>query len=481
MTYTTGPSPALPYRPAPAQPKGQRIVPARRLNSLMAASTMVVMAGIAAAAIATLYAETAEDAFRYPAPFLGAVLVLALVVEGRAGLRNLVRVDLFLLAVLYLLTFLEFLLPQPPLTPRVTLPSAQTAVHATLLGFAGIVLGRHAFPARRPLASVVSFSVSPGTTMILLIGSAFFGYLYMLLAVNFDIFWMLDEMAEPRFSQPWTRGRYGSISTLLNEVGLLKYLLPPLAASVLAQGRRFKIWQKAVALAIVSLVFYEGFAGGTRNIFLTHLITFTVTWALLMRRLTLLRLALLAAPMLTVAWAAIYYMPEIRTAGLENFELKEARTETLFVDMNLVNVAILTQAFPDYVQHLGFEIPYIAAIRPIPRGLWSGKPDGLSITIEEVIGVSGMTLSATFVGELWMAGGYLAVAIAALSFGAVAARWNRIGAAADSNMKLILFAAGFFPAGICMRSFMSVAPTILPIIGLLVFMRVYTRERLRGV
>ena len=476
MTDTT----ALPYRRvAPAWPKGQRFVPARRLNSLTALSTMVLMAGIAAAWIAQLYATTAEEAFRYPAPFVGAALVLALLVEARAGLRNLVRIDLFMLSVLYLLTFLEFLFPLPPLPPWVTTESAQTAVKATLLGFGGIALGRHAFPAKRPLAAVVTFRVAPKTTMLLLTGCEFFGYLYMLLAVNFDIAWMIEEMGKPRFSQPWTRGRYGSLSTLLNEVGLLKYLLPPLAASVLAQGRRFNFWQKGVALAILALVFYESFAGGTRNIFLTHLVTFTVTCALLMRRLTLFRLTLLAGPMLAVAWLAIYYMPEIRTVGLENFELEEAETETLFVDMNLVNVALLTQAFPDYVRYLGFEVPYIAAIRPIPRGLWSGKPEGLSVSIEEVIGVSGMTLSATFVGELWMAGGYLAVAIAALCFGVVAARWNRIGASADNTMKLILFAAGFFPAGIGMRSFMSVAPTVLPIIGLLMFMRYLTQERLK--
>ncbi|MBM9594016.1 hypothetical protein [Roseitranquillus sediminis] len=467
------PAHSVPYRPpAQAQRRAVRMVPARRLNDLTTLSTVIVLAGLLVAGVAILYAETANQAFAYPAPFVGAALAIAATVEARAGLRNLVRVDLFMLGVLYLLTFFEFLLPQDPVPPLVTLEAAQTAVQATLLGFAGIVLGRHVFPARRPLPSEVHFRVSPRVTIWLLLGCAFFGYLYMLLAVRFDIFEMIYQMSRPRFSQPWTRGRLGGFSTLLNEVGLLTYLLPPLAASVFAQGRRYTLVQRAIAASIVGLVFYEGFAGGTRNVFLTHLITFTVTYALLMPRLTLWRLLALAVPLFAVAGFAVYYLPEIRTVGLGNFELETARTDSLFVDLNLINIAILTQAFPNQVGYLGFEIPFTAAVRPIPRALWPGKPEGLSVSIEEVIGVSGMTLSATFVGELWMAGGFPAIAIMALALGAAAARWNRIGAVATTNMTLILFASGFFPAGIAMRSFLGVGPTLLPLIALNLLTRI---------
>jgi hypothetical protein len=236
------------------------------------------------------------------------------------------------------------------------------------------------------------------------------------------------------------------------------------------QRRKFTLIQQAIAVSLLSLVLFEGFAGGTRNVFLTHLVTFSVTFALLMPRMTLTRLATLAAPVLAVAWFAIYYLPEIRTVGLRNFELETARTDTLFVDLNLVNVAILTEALPTYVPYLGLEIPFTAIIRPIPRALWPGKPEGLSVSIEQIIGVSGMTLSATFIGEFWMAGGMTAVGLSALIFGAVSARWNRVGAAANTNMKLILFAAGFFPAGICMRSFLSAVPPLLPVIALHLFM-----------
>ncbi len=454
-----------------------RLVSARKQNALRLLSTVVILAGVLVAGMAFLFADTVEEVFRYPAPFLGTALALAFLVEARAGLRNLIRTDLFMLAVLYLLTFFEFLFPQPPIAQPVSMEAAETAVLATLLGFAGLVLGRHAFPATRPLPSVIALRVSPRTTMLLLLGSALLGYLHMLVAVNFNVLEMIDQWSRPRFTQPWARGRLGGLSTLLNEFALLIYLIPPLAASIFAQRQRFTMLQKAVAAALLLLVFYEGFAGGTRNVFLTHIITFTAAYALMLPQLRLLRVARVAVPLLALAWFAIYYLPEIRTVGLSNFQLETARTDALFVDMNLVNVALLSEVFPARVGYLGFEIPFNAAIRPIPRAFWPGKPEGLSVGIEDAIGVRGMTLSATFVGELWMAGGYLAILLGALAFGALAARWNRVGASADTNLKLILFAAGFFPAGICMRSFMSVAPTLLPLLALWLFLRLNRKRR----
>lgn len=452
-------------RPAP------RMVPARQLDSLKLAASLVLLSALTLAGMATLYAVDADQAFKFPAPVVATGLGLAVWIESRAGLRNLIRVDLFMLTVLFLLTFFEFLLPQGTVTHRVSLASAQTAVQATLLGFAGITIGRHAFPATRALPERMEFRASPRATMTLLIGSALLGYLYMLLAVRFDIFEMFYQMTRPRFSQPWTRGRYGSLSTLLNEFALLKYLIPPLAASVLVQARRFRTWQSALAVAVLGLVFFESFAGGTRNVFLIHLITFSASFALLMPKLTLTRLSLIFGPILAIAYFAIYYLPEIRTVGLQNFDIETSRTDTLFVDMNLLNIADLSSVFPDYAPYLGLEIPYVAAIRPIPRALWPGKPEGLSLSIEEALGARNLTLSATFVGEFWMAGGYAAILMAGLTFGALATFWNRKAARAQNSMDMIFFAIGLFPAGLGMRSFLSVFPALLPPLALALYFR----------
>jgi hypothetical protein len=197
------------------------------------------------------------------------------------------------------------------------------------------------------------------------------------------------------------------------------------------------------------------------------------------RRLTFSSLVGIGLPLAAAIMFVVYYLAQIRTFGLENWTTGVERTERLFVDMNLLNVAGLMQAFPGRHDYLGLEIPFTAIIRPIPRFLWPGKPEGLSTSIEEVFSVEGMTLSATFIGELWMAGGVFAVIIGSLAFGAAAAGWNRIGATAQGNLDQILFASGMFAAGICMRSFLGVMPAVLPTLALYLFRWWYYRRQAR--
>jgi hypothetical protein len=147
--------------------------------------------------------------------------------------------------------------------------------------------------------------------------------------------------------------------------------------------------------------------------------------------------------------------------------------------MNLLNIAGLIRAIPDRYDYLGFEIPFAALIRPIPRVVWPGKPEGLSASIEEVLGGEGLTLSATYIGEFWMAGGLFAVILGSFILGASAAAWNRVGAKAQGNLDQILFASGFFAAGLCMRSFLGVMPTILPTLALYVYREWHIRYRAR--
>jgi hypothetical protein len=83
-----------------------------------------------------------------------------------------------------------------------------------------------------------------------------------------------------------------------------------------------------------------------------------------------------------------------------------------------------------------------------------------------------MTLAATFVGELYMAGGMFGVSLCALLYGWAAGKWNRVGQHASSNAQLILFASGFFAAGLGMRSFLSIVPALLPAVALYFYLRI---------
>ncbi len=458
---------------------------ARFEMSLRNQATITIIFGLAIAAMTARAAASTNDALSSAAAVLGCTLLVSFLIETRAGVRNMFRADIFMLVVLYGLTLAEFLTDQEDLSTRLSFDDACFTIDVVLCAFGGIVLGRHVFRmyATSPSQFMAS-GLTPSQMTVLFVACTLLGYLHILLAVNFDIFAAVEQMMWPRFSQSWTRGRIGGLSSLLNEFGLLIFLLPPLAGAVLAEHRRYSWPQKLIVVSVLGFTFFFGLAGGTRYVVLTYIVTFGASYLMMKRHLTVISLVAVGVPLGIVSLLIVYYLAQVRTFGLQNWSAGVAQTDKLFVDMNLLNIAGLIRSFPSLHDYLGFEIPFVAIIRPIPRYLWPGKPEGLSLSIEEALGAEGLTLAATYIGELWMAGGLFAVVIASLALGAAAAGWNRVGAAARGNLDKILFASGLFAAGICMRSFLGVMPAVLPTLALYVFrwwfVRMQMRPRLRS-
>jgi hypothetical protein len=162
-------------------------------------------------------------------------------------------------------------------------------------------------------------------------------------------------------------------------------------------------------------------------------------------------------------------MLELRSAGGIGSLANEGRQyNTLYIDHNMVNISNLTNVFPDGVDYLGLEIPYQSIIKPIPRALWPGKPEGLSTSIEAALGsFDGVTtLACTFAGEAYMAFGFAGVLIAGLFFGAAAGWWNQVGQNRDSSFSQILYASGFLCAAMSMRSLLTMVPFMLPTLAM---------------
>ena len=183
-------------------------------------------------------------------------------------------------------------------------------------------------------------------------------------------------------------------------------------------------WQPSFSTTTI----FSGFCSGTRNVLAAYLVTFVVSYILSSPALTLRRLIAVCGTTGIVFLFASYYMLEFRNVGLKRYMERgsgiESR-ETLFIDYNLLAISRLTEVFPDRYGYLGMEVPIWAIVRPIPRALWSGKPEGLSVGIEEALGEEGLTISTTYAGESYMAGGFLGVVVASLFFSGLASWWNR--------------------------------------------------------
>jgi oligosaccharide repeat unit polymerase len=372
-----------------------------------------------------------------------------------------------MLWVLYGLTLLEFLFPQPDVNGAVSVEAATRGTVAVLLGFLGLAVGRY-LVSPRP-GSNIPIDLKPGYLFGIFLLAFIVGYLHIFIAVNFNLVEMIEQMSAPRFTQSWSRGRLGGVYSLLYELSLLIYLLPPIAGLMLARARQFSMVQKAIVFGILALTFYYAFASGTRNVLGTYVIAMFGAYALSKPDLKLKQVLMVGVPIAGMLLFASTLMLEFRSAGGVTAIASEGRHyNTLFIDNNIVSISNLTNVFPDAVGYLGLEIPYQAIIKPIPRALWPGKPEGLSTSIEAALNVNdgATTLSCTFVGEAYMAFGLLGVIIAGLAFGAAAGWWNRIGQNTGSSFSQVLYASGFLCAAMAMRSLITMVPFMLPTLAL---------------
>jgi oligosaccharide repeat unit polymerase len=444
-----------------------------------AAATVAICVGIFCAYI-VLPPEDPKTVFRIGAIIVGTVLTVALFLESRSGFRALLRADILMLIALYGLTFLEFLLPQPDLSGILTSESAVRGTEAVLLAFAGIALGRHLVPLRATALSKIS-NPSPTVLFRLFLFCSAIGYLHMFLAVNFDVVEVVRQMTYPRFSQAWTRPQFGDWHALLNELGLLIYLLPPIAGLVLARREQFKVFQKLIVSIILVFTLFYGFSSGTRNLFMIFLLTFASAYLIFRRNLRRWQIAISVGVVILATLIGTYLMLEFRTVGLAEFNVAQSESATLFVDNNILVISKLTEVFPDRTAFLGMEVPFQAITKPVPRALWPGKPEGLSFGTEEVVGATATTISSTFIGESYMAGGFLGITIASFLLGAMAGWWNRLRYDLDSDFKLLLYVSGFFAAALSMRSILHVVPAFLPTLALWIYGKVWVPARKRKV
>ncbi len=453
--------------------KGVRIDPTTASPRPTAGSTIVLLLALLGSAVAVV------GGVKDPARVCAHTILLALAVgawlDFRAGgMRNLVRADLFALLALYFLTLFEFLFPQREFYSMAHPESVRKAVMLVIWALGAMAVGRHCGNIHSKSFSEIFLRPVPASFMISLFWFAtLIGYLHMLVAVNFNVIEMVRYFLEPRFSQPWARGRLGDWKALLVELGLFMYLIPPLAGVIFARRKNYPNMQLVLIGAALAFTMFYGFTTGTRNIFASFLLTFCIGYAFALeadRRKELITLALSAAALLVVS---TILMLEFRTIGFTNYfkgesSYYETPERTLFVDYNLYAMSQLVEVFPTRHPYLGWEIPYQALIRPIPRAIWKGKPEGLSMSIEEAVGAEGWTVAASMVGEAYMAAGVFGVVLLSFLFGAVTGWWGHLASPRNSDFGNLVYASGFFAAAISMRSVFTFTTAILPTIGALV-------------
>jgi hypothetical protein len=401
-------------------------------------------------------------------------LFTSIYLDSRRGLRNLFRTDLLCMISLYYLILAEFLFPQEEFNQILTVDQTRTALALILVGFASFAVGRHLIQPKAMRSPWLNFGdVSTLTLFRVILISTVLGFLYMLQSVQFDIVMMIQAMMGPRFSEPWGRGRLGDASSLLIELGLLRYMIPPLCGVLWNRRRSMPTYQQILSVAAFALTIFQGFSGGTRNVFVAYLATFIVGYLLTLPRYHFRNTILPLIATFLIATYGSYHMLEFRTIGLRNYLDNQVYAgdtvrQTLSVDYNLGSLGLIADAMPKEHDYLGSEVIVWALARPVPRVFFPNKPEGLSISMEEIVGAEGFTIAATYIGEAYMMAGYWGVIGISLFLGALAAWWNRLVLQRQSDYAMVVYSLGFFAGSITMRSIFWLTTAMLPVIGLIV-------------
>ncbi|WP_016953286.1 hypothetical protein [Anabaena sp. PCC 7108] len=406
-------------------------------------------------------------------------IALSIWSDSTRGLRNLFRADLASIVALYFLTLIEFLYPQTKFDQLLTSEQTAYALYVLLVGFAGIAIGRHITLFKPVPPSFLDFSNIPDNALFrIFLISAFLAYFYVFITVEFNPIKLIEAELGPRFAVPWGRGRLGDWRVFLSELKLFSYAIPPLAGIIWNRRQSFRSWQIFVVFIIFAFTFFDGFAGGTRNIFGAYIATFLGGYLLTIQRPNLLNVT---APIAVMGYAMVFatrHMLGFREMGISRYLETAAYASqkvqgTLSVDYNLHTIGLLVDAFPNKHDFLGLELLFVFATKPIPRVLWPDKPEGLSISIEEVVGADGWTVASTYVGESYMMGGMLAVLLISVCLGILATWWSRTAAFHTTGYGIVVNALGFFTAAVSMRSLIIFTTSMLPILGLIFFAKTF--------
>lgn len=432
----------------------------------------------------TIQPGVASEIAGYAARGAACGLALLLLLELWNGWRQCFRADLLMLGGIYFLTLFEFLFDQPKIDGLISGHAAMNAVHACFAGYAGVALGRHyAAPVHQGLARMLKSPAPTSLVFQMLIFAFVGGFFYMMATVAFNPVRFFDAIMGPRFSQPWTRGQFGDWKALLYETSMLIYLVPPLAGVILGRFKRYPTWQIVATVSMLLFTLFYGFTTGIRNVFAIYVLGCLAGYAFILNKKEqrkILIAGILAVILLLVSTTMIL---NFRNYGLRDYLARSGtsdapeRTSEVFVDYNLWAIGVITDNFPANKDFLLLEVPYITLVRPIPRAIWPGKPEGLSVDPAELAGIGGqMTMAATFIGEAYMSLGIVGVIFGGFFFGAFARWWVRQVGTYQSDWSVLVYASGMFTISITLRSSMQFTTAVLPTVLLLLVIYFFTRR-----
>ncbi len=277
---------------------------------------------------------------------------------------------------------------------------------------------------------------------------------------HFDLSLMISGVGGGRWAAPWSRGALGGADAFLDHLSYFGYILPVLTV-VLAQRLG---WTNVRTIAIgcgaliISVLLSQ--SGGRRIIGVMYggALLF---WFLSQPKIrffnlfgaTVVGVALLALLETMLDYRNIGYSALLSrgTSGHE-FTVGVEDDVALRVDDNFLRLAQTIKVIPDYHEYVTWRYPLWVLARPIPRLLWPGKPLDPGFNLPDFLGKEGVSLTSSVIGELYAAGGFIAIFVGGWFYGRLAGMLSRMITEKGNDSALIVYSMGLLALFAGMRS-----------------------------
>ena len=226
-------------------------------------------------------------------------------------------------------------------------------------------------------------------------------------SVNFDLPVMFSYLGEQRWAAPWGRGQLGGWDAFLDSMQYFGYVLPSLTALLIARtGFNVQAWL-SILMSGMMLVFLS--QGGGRRIIGVTVGAAIIVWIQAQQVLRVRRLTIAAAAVVALL-TAMQLMLNIRTGGYEAFMFRgQSDYDYLHVDDNFLRLAQVIEIVPAEHPHVGLQQIWFTIVRPVPRVFWPNKPVSPGFDLPAMVGLKGVSLSTSIIGEWYLTWGWLTV------------------------------------------------------------------------
>lgn len=394
------------------------------------------------------------EALFLPALYMTIALIFPVALQIRSNLTAVLRVEnALMLGIIYWL-LLDMLQSAYPF--QFTTSGNVQAAFGMVGAFAGalwIGASGHGWPLPRTVASTAARELTTrmlynATLIAFVLGMAKF-----VIASGFDPAILIQGLGASRWDTPWGRGDLGGADAFLDHMQYFGYIMPSLCV-LIARRVGWIHWRVVTGLILSAIVIAFLAQSGGRRIIGVAIGAAIFTWVAAKPRF---------GPRVVFGGAAtvvllLMFMQEmlryrgVGFAALGTGEVPELFVTHLHVDDNFLRLAQLIYFYPDVVEYVLHEPILHALTLPIPRLFWPGKPLGPGFNLPELLGMEGLSLSCSIIGELYASFGIWTVLAGGWVLGRIAGMWNKILQLPSGASRPLLYGLGLMAMFAGLRS-----------------------------